>query len=672
MPTLSAMFRLMDGYSSQIAKIVTGTDAATNKMLGASKTADKVNDSTTKAGKGFSTASGQTKKFGTELDSMSQKATKANSGLKTLIGTALSLAAVKKGMDTTDSYTNASARLNMVNDGSQMPEELQGKVFAASNRSRGSYTDMASAVSKMNLLAGDSFTSNDEAIGFTELLQKSLKVSGAGTSEQNSAFLQLTQAMAAGKLQGDEFRSVMENAPMVADAIAKYMGKTKGELKEMSSQGLITADIIKNAMFEASSDIEGKFATMPMTFADVWGKIKNTGMQAFSGVFERVNGMLNSDMGQAALTNLTGLIYMAAEGFNILLAGVSWVAENLDILAPIVLGIAAAWLVYNATAGFAWLTTLKNVGAMTLKAAADWIEYAAIFALIWAQEGFNAALMACPITWIITAIIILVALFYAGVAAVNHFAGTSISATGLIAGAFGGLFAILYNIFIYPTLTLFALVANFIGNVFNNPVAAVKVLFFDMAIACVDYIAGMARAIEDIINKIPGVTVDITSGVDSFSAGLKDKVGQIKEESGWKEFVEAPELMDVGAAAAKGYDMGAGFADKASNIFSGFAPADMGGGIDFSQFGSAGNPAAVKGSGKGGAVKVENEEDIEWMRKLAERDFVARIATNTLAPNIRVEFSGPITKEADTEGVAAHLGKLLKEQIATAPEGVYA
>lgn len=671
MPTLSAMFRLMDGYSSQIAKIVTGTDAATNKMLGASRAADKVNDSTTKAGKGFSTASGQTKKFGTELDSMSQKATKANSGLKTLIRTALSLAAVKKGMDTTDSYTNASARLNMVNDGSQTPEELQGKVFAASNRSRGSYTDMASAVSKMNLLAGDSFTSNDEAIGFTELLQKSLKVSGAGTSEQNSAFLQLTQAMAAGKLQGDEFRSVMENAPMVADAIAKYMGKTKGELKEMSSQGLITADIIKNAMFEASSDIEGKFATMPMTFADVWGKIKNTGMQAFSGVFERVNGMLNSDMGQAALTNLTGLIYMAAEGFNILLAGVSWVAENLDILAPIVLGIAAAWLVYNATAGIAWLTTLKNVGAMTLKAAADWIEYAAIFALIWAQEGFNAALMACPITWIITAIIILVALFYAGVAAVNHFAGTSISATGLIAGAFGGLFAILYNIFIYPTLTLFALVANFIGNVFNNPVAAVKVLFFDMAIACVDYIADMARAIEGIINKIPGVTVDITSGVDSFSAGLKDKVGQIKDESGWKEFVEAPELMDVGATAAKGYDMGAGFADKASNIFSGFAPDDMGGGIDFSQFGSAGNPAAVKGSGKGGAVKVENEEDIEWMRKLAERDFVARIASNTLAPNIKIDFTGPITKEADINGVAAHLGQLLREQIATAPEGVY-
>lgn len=671
MPTLSAMFRLMDGYSSQIAKIVTGTDAATQKMLGASKAADKVNDSTMKAGKGFSTASGQTKRFGTELDSMSQKATKANSGLKTLIGTALSLAAAKKGMDITDSYTNASARLNMVNDGSQTPEELQGKVFAAANRSRGSYTDMASAVSKMNLLAGDSFASNDEAIGFTELLQKSLKVSGAGTSEQNSAFLQLTQAMAAGKLQGDEFRSVMENAPMVADAIAKYMGKTKGELKEMSSQGLITADIIKNAMFEASGDIEDKFKDMPMTFADVWGKIKNTGMQAFSGIFERVNGMLNSDMGQAALTNLTGLIYMAAEGFNILLAGVSWVAENLDILAPIVLGIAAAWLVYNATAGFAWLTTLKNVGAMTLKAAADWIEYAAIFALIWAQEGFNAALMACPITWIITAIIILVALFYAGVAAVNHFAGTSISATGLIAGAFGGLFAILYNIFIYPTLTLFALVANFIGNVFNNPVAAVKVLFFDMAIACVDYIADMARAIEDIINKIPGVTVDITSGIDSFSAGLKDKVGQIKEESEWKEFVEAPELMDVGAAAAKGYDTGAGFANKASNIFSGFAPDDMGGGIDYSQFATPGNPAAVKGTGKGGAVKVENEEDIEWMRKLAERDFVARIASNTLAPNIKIDFTGPITKEADVNGVAAHLGQLLREQIATAPEGVY-
>ena len=172
MPTLSAMFRLMDGYSSQIDKMMNKTNAATDKMLKASKAADSVNDSVTKAGKGSEAASPKMEKFNNSLSDTEKKATKANGSLKTLIGTVVSLAAVKKGMDLVDDYTNAAARLRMVNDDNQTPAELQDTVFDAANRSRGSYTDMAGAVAKMNLLAGDSFTSNDEAIGFTELLQK--------------------------------------------------------------------------------------------------------------------------------------------------------------------------------------------------------------------------------------------------------------------------------------------------------------------------------------------------------------------------------------------------------------------------------------------------------------------------------------------------------------------
>ena len=161
-------------------------------------------------------------------------------------------------------------------------------------------------------------------------------------------------------------------------------------------------------------------------------------MQAFGDVFEKVNAMLNSDMGQAVINNLTSAIYMAAKAVNFLLDGIGWVGDNLDWLGPIVLGLAAVWLVYNATAGIAWLTTLKNVAAMALKATADWAEYAAIFMLIWAQEGFNAALAECPITLIIGAVILLIAAFYAGVAAINHFTGATLSATGVIGGAIGG------------------------------------------------------------------------------------------------------------------------------------------------------------------------------------------------------------------------------------------
>lgn len=465
MATLHAMFKLFDGYSTTINKIVTGTNKAAESVRKASRGTDVYNQS---------------------LSNTGVAASKANSGLTKLIGTVLSLAAAKKGMDLTDTYTNTSARLSMITGSLEEQKALQAAVFAAADRSRGSYVEMANATAKMKMLAGDAFGSNEEALGFTELLQKSLKVSGASQGEQDSAFLQLTQAMASGKLQGDEFRSIMENAPMVANAISQYLGVTKGELKELSSDGAITADIIKNAMFNAADDINGKFAQMPMTFADVWTKIKNTGMQAFGDVFEKANAMLNSDMGQAAIMNLTGLVYMAAAGFDALLDGIGWVGDHLDILAPIVLGLAGAWLVYNATAGIAWLTTLKNVAAMALKATADWAEYAAIFMLIWAQEGFNAALAACPITWIIGAVILLIAAFYAGVAAVNHFAGTSVSATGLIGGAFGFLAANLFNIFVFPIWNGLAMLGNFLGNVFTKPKAAVQMLFLNMAKTCID------------------------------------------------------------------------------------------------------------------------------------------------------------------------------------------
>ena len=683
MPTLRATFQLLDGFSSKVDKMTRAADKAMTALLGASKGADKVNDSMGKAGAGAEGASRKQKKYNDTLGDTAVKANKANSGLKTLIGTMASLAAAKTGMDATDTYTNTNARLGMITNSPEEQGALQQDVFAAANRARGNYTDMANATAKMVMLAGDTFsgaTGNQEALAFTELLQKSLKVSGASQGEQDSAFLQLTQAMAAGKLQGDEFRSVMENAPMVANAIADYMGKSKGELKELSSEGAITSDIIKNAMFMAADDINKKFESMPMTFADVWTQIKNTGIQAFSGVFERANSLLNSDLGQAVINNLTGAIYLAAGAADLFLDGLELVGDNMEIIGPIAWGLVAAFTAYNAVLGATKGLEMASAAAkgahtlaMSAQAAATAMQTGATFTATAAQYGFNAALLACPLTWIIGLIILLVAAFYAGVGAVNEFTGANISATGLITGAFMTMAAGVYNLGIYPLLYGLASLANFIGNVFNNPIAAVQVLFLDMASYCVGQVLNMAKAIENIINRIPGVTVDITSGLEGQLNGIKARAEEIKDEAGWQEFVAMPKMMDYTAAASTGYDAGAGFADKASNLLANFNP-DLGGaggsGFDMSQFATAGNPATVKGTGQGGAVKVENEEDIEWMRRLAERDYVARISQNTLAPQIRVDFSGPITKEADTDSVMSHVVEELKDAIATMPEGV--
>lgn len=680
MPTLSAMFKLMDGYSSQINKMIERTDRAMTKMLGASKAADKVNDSMVKAGKGAAGAIPGIKGMGDGLDSVALKSQKADSGLKKLIGTVAGLAAAKKGMDLTDTYTNTQARLGMVTNSEAERDALQQDVFAAASRSRGDYTEMANAAAKLRMLAGDTFsgeTGNQEAVAFTELLTKSLKVSGAGTAEQNSAFLQLTQAMTSGKLQGDEFRSVMENAPMVADAIASYMGKSRAELKELSSDGVITADIIKGAMFQAADDINAKFESMPPTFADTWQKIKNAGTQAFGDIFTRVNAMLNSDMGQSVVNNLTGAIYMAAGAANLLLDGLELIGNNMDIIAPIAWGLVAAFTAYNAVLGVTKGLELASAAAkgvhtlaMSAQAAATAMQTGATFTATAAQYGFNAALLACPITWIVGLIILLVAAFYAGVAAVNHFTGATLSATGIIGGAIGGWAALVINYFIM-LYNYIATVVNFFANVWNDPIAAVKVAFYDLAVTVIGYVVEMAKSIEAVINKIPGVEVSISAGLEDFSSKLESAAKGVKDKSGWEEAVKKLDFVSGADFANAGYDTGANLASKISGTFSGFTPSiDSTGGIDLSQFATGGNPATVKGTGKGGAVKVESEEDIEWMRRLAERDYVARISQNTLAPNIRVEFSGPITKEADTDSVMTHVVEELKDIIATSPEGV--
>lgn len=651
MPTLSAMFRLMDGYSTTINKFIGKVDAASTKTLGASKNTDKLNDS---------------------MDRTGRVAGAASSGIAKFVGTIASLAAVKKIVDLTDSYTNTNARLAMITGSLEEQKALQDDIFAAANRARGQYDDMANAVAKMKMLAGDAFGSNQEAIGFTELLQKSLKVSGAGTSEQQSAFLQLTQAMASGKLQGDEFRSIMENAPMVANAIAKYLDVSKGELKELSSDGAITAEIIKNAMFDSADDINKKFETMPQTFGDVWNRIKNAGTQAFGGVFEKINSILNSDAGQQAINNFIGAIYWAGDAMNefINLCVTAWPMVSPFIWAAVA-AVGAYALVLGISNGLALISAVRT-GAQAVSigilALAMWASSGATWAEVTAQLGLNSALYACPIVWIVGLILVLIAVFYAAVAAVNHFSGSTISATGIIGAVIGGWAAAVINYFIMM-YNIIAEVVNFFANVWNDPIAAVKILFYDLASTVIGYVAEMARSIETIINRIPGVNVQISAGLDNFKAGLEKAASEAKDAAGWKEIVQKKDFLNGADFANRGYDIGAGLADSISNPFAGFAPKDKEG-IDYSQFATDGSPATVKGKGKSGAVKVENEEDIEWMRKLAERDYIARISQNTLAPNIKVEFSGPITKEADTNNIMSHVSEQLKEMIATAPEGV--
>ncbi|MCF0149716.1 MAG: tape measure protein, partial [Clostridium sp.] len=565
-----------------------------------------------------------------------------SSSLGKLTGTVLTLTTALKGMQLSDELVNTGARLNLINDGLQTQAELQEKIYASATRSRGVYTDMAGAVAKLGLTAADSFGSNDELIAFTELIQKSFKVGGASASEQSSALLQLTQAMGAGKLQGDEFRSITENAPMIADAIAKYVGVSKGKLKELSSEGAITADIIKNAMFNASDDINSKFKTMPMTFSDIWNKLKNGLLSAFTPISDAFSNMINS---QSFINVINALII----GVNILgsaLGGlIDLIVSGWDLISPFIIALATVWL----------NTIIVKLWAMVTP--------------ILAQAG----------AWILAhaPMIMLIALIIMIIQALGSMGVTFQDIFSFVGGLFGVFYALVGNYLIGLWNTVAAFV-NFFGNVFSNPVAAVQTLFYDMAVNVLGIIEGLAQGIEDLLNKIPGVEVSITSGISGLRDRLASKSASIKDEAGLVEYVKSKEFINYSSSAMAGSDIGnniyGSIAEKLSGISNAFSSLTQGvtsSGIPgLGDIGTSSNPLSVEGTGKDGAIDVDMaDEDLKYLRDIAEREYINKFSTATLAPNIQISF-GDVHEEADVDKLYGRVRKILQEEIAIASEGI--
>ena len=351
---------------------------------------------------------------------------------------------VGKALDLSDTLTSTTARLNLMNDGLQTTQDLQNMIYLSAERARGSYQATADAVSKLGLMAGDAFGSSEEIVAFMEQINKQFTIAGTEAAGIDAAMLQLTQAMGSGVLRGEEYNSILEQAPNIIQAIADYMEVPKGQLKDMAADGAITADIVKAAMFAAADETNEKFASMPKTFSQIWTSFQNTALMAFQPVLNRLNEIANSDAFQQFVNNaiegLSVVAGVALEIFDLLVSVAGAVADNWSWLSPIIYGVAAALAVY-----YGWQLAVNMINAISkgihvamavaqmIHAAATGALTAATAAEIAAQNGLNAALYACPIVWIIVLIIALIALFYAAVAAVNKFAGTSVSATGIIA-----------------------------------------------------------------------------------------------------------------------------------------------------------------------------------------------------------------------------------------------
>lgn len=553
--------------------------------------------------------------------------------IKGYIGAAGAAFSISKLTALSDTLSSNKARLGLIVDDGGSVKELDKQIYASAMRARAEYTSVAATVSKLGLLAGDAFSNNNEMIAFTELMNKNFTIGGASSQEQTSAMYQLTQAMASGRLQGDEYRSIIENAPLLAKAIEDYMRNVqgaKGSMKDWASEGLLTAGIIKAALFSTADEVEERFAKVPMTWGQVWTMASNIAIRAL----------------------------------NPLLSAINWLANNISVIGPVVLGLGTAFLVFQVAAHWTQIASaamgIYN-GLVNFLTIGYGVLTGSTAAASAAQFTYNSALLASPVTWVVMMLAVLVAALYAGVAAFNKFTGSGVSATGILMGTFAVLGAHVLNNTIIPLQNGFAMFANFIGNLFNDPVAAVKVLFYDMALTVLGYITNMASGIETLINKIPGVTVDLTSGLDSFYAKLESAQKKVKDEAGWVEYVKKMDYIDYSKAAGAGYRFGEGLADKVAGVFSGSDYAGLG---DIA--GGVSDIAANTG-------KIADEvhiadEDLQFFRDVAEMRYIQNFVT--LTPTVSMNAS--ISEKVDVNGVIQKIEQVLKEEIAESAEVVLA
>lgn len=609
--------------------------------------------------------------------------------VKGIVTTLAAGAGAKAVLGLSDQLASSSARLSLIVDDGGSVDALEQKIMASAQRSRASYLGTMQTISKLGLQAGDAFNSNDELIRFTELLNKNFVIGGSSATEQAAAMYQLTQAMGSGRLQGDEYRSIIENAPMLAGAIEEYMRNVQGAtgaMKDWSSEGLLTADVIKAAVFNSADEVEARFQQMPMTWGQVWTQMQNKAIAAFDPVLSKLNQVANSERFETVTDGIvSGLATIAAVAgvvLDLLISGGSLVVDNWSWLEPIVWGLVAAFVAYNTVALITNGLNAATALAEGVKAAALAMSTGATFAATVAQYGLNAALLACPITWIVLLIIALVAAFYAAVAAINHFAGTSLSATGIVMGAFAVAGAFIINLILgvvnfvigigVELYNLIATFANFFANVFNDPVGAIINLFAGMF----DFILGIVQSAASLIDTVLGT--DMSSAVAGFRNTVATKVEEIVgDQVEVMEKLNASDYqiqrIEYGDAWAAGNSLGRGIEDAVGGLFN----FDLGAAENY----GADSPFALDDISNNAALTAANTgatadaltattEELEYLRDIAERDAINRFTT----AKVKIDMTGMqnrIEGGADLDGVISALTDGFTEALLTAAEGVH-
>lgn len=639
-------------------------------------------------------ASGETTKTQRALDRIRNASLGGSSGIdkltnsiKGLLGAYAGLQGLKNVLNLADTLSQTTARIDMMNDGLQTTEELTNMIYAAAQRSRGSFTQTANMVGQLGNLAGDAFNSTQELVAFAEQLNKQIALSGASATAADAAILQLTQGLSSGALRGEELNSVLEQTPTVAKTIADYLGVTTGQMREMASEGALTAEVVKNALLSAADETNAKFASMPMTFAQNMKQLQNYAIMAFQPVLQAINNFLNSPVFEQVKINLanaiTAIATFAQQALMVIGNVINWVAQNWSVIQPIIAGVVAGFIAWKA----------------------------ATLAIAAAQAILNLVLYASPITWIIMAIVAIIAaiamwISYVGglqVAWLIVVDAILLAWDYLVLGFWTGVF------WVQDMLASMALgfqqagvaIANFVGNMKVTVLSIIQ----NMVNGAIDLINWFIEQ----LNKLPGVSISAIGHVTfAAAAAAEEAVASASREAGLAAQAGANaaqkaqhqaqlnqmmnDLMSNHASrqdeiaqlqhASQSEDNTSSLLDMLNGTGEMGALTGLG---DLGSLGGLGGLGGVGGGGSGGVggisdsigsslgsdvadIKKEvsmSEEDLKSLVDMAERQYVNNINLTSQAPVIRVQGQNTGDSKADAKALANTLKNMLVEQLAS-------
>lgn len=639
--------------------------------------------------------------FNQEISAGTQQANELTNTIKRAVAAYISIQSVGKALNISDELVQTTSRLNMMNDGVQTTAELVNMVYAAAQDARGSFGQMADVVARFGNNAKDAFSSSEEVVAFADLIQKQMTIAGASTQEAANAELQLSQALGSGVLRGDELNSIFEQAPNLIQNIADYLDVPIGKIREMAADGELSADVVKAAIFSAADDINSKFNEMPMTWGQIWQSMQNTALIAFQPVLQRLNDLANSEAFQ---TFIQGAIEAMATLANILLnvfelVGTvgGFIADNWSVISPIIYGVIAALAVYAAYLGIVKGIEIASAAATAIHSVAMSAKIGVMAALTGqtmaataAQMGYNGALYACPVVWIIMLILALIVVIFAVCNAIAKMTGIANSGFGVITGGvnvviqfFKNLGLTVANIALGIGNAIAALASNMM-TAFHNAICSVQSWFYNLLSTALSVIEGICSA----LNKLPFVEFDysgISSAADDYAAKASEAAGNKEDYQSISDafnegFTTFDAFQDGWASDAfnAGAAWGDGIADKVSN----FSLSDVFGQTDIPNVGdyTSGFNDAIANSGVGDSIgniddntgKIKDslevsEDELKYLRDIAEQESINRFTTAEVT--INQTNNNNVSSDTDLDGFITALDDAMGEAIESITEG---